>query len=173
MWVMKWDGTNAGGSLQWFQLCGAWSWGWATGLHSSPEVFQVLLFPAFPLKSLPQELLSILCFPSYRIGQKIPPWWLIPTNPAVFFWLVVDTAGAHNQLLLLILFEALLGKFELSWFSTGYLCSLAFYFPRAHKNHSKFFSGFFWNKGLVYFWTQNQFKFTAYANSSANPSNLC
>lgn len=43
--------------------------------QSSPEVSYVLHFPGFPLGSVPLEsLCKFFIFPSYRTGQKIPPW---------------------------------------------------------------------------------------------------
>lgn len=67
--------------------------------QGSPELSQVLHFLAFPLGSVPLESLhKFFIFPSARTGQKVPPCWLIPTNPTVFFWFAVvgtipDTSG--------------------------------------------------------------------------------
>lgn len=138
MGAMKWGETNARWVVQWSQLCDAWSWGQAVASPGFPRSLSGSSFSWVP---------SGVCAPGVSVNSlfslvtgldiKYLPGDSCLQIP-VFFWLAVDTVGAHNQLLL-VLFGTLLNKFEPSWFSTGCLRSLAFYFPWAHKNHSRFF----------------------------------
>ena len=145
MGAMKWAGTNASAMV--------------------PAVWCMVLGLGCGVPRVPQKSLRF-----FFLGSL---WGLCPWSLSVnsLFSLVAGLSRKYlpgdsflqiplsfSDLLLLVLFRTLLDKFEPSWFSTGCLRSLAFYFPWAHKNHSRFFWGFFWNKGFIYFWNRKSVK---------------